>query len=271
MSKKLVASGIGALMFAVPFVSSAYDISRSCGSEDCPSSTVQVQIDALLKQVAQLQAQIAVLVGQQDGTLTPGHEAAICVSLANTLSVGSTDAMTGGEVSKLQAFLMGQSTVSGDPIYPERLETGYFGQATSRAVQKWQTANGIAITTPGVGIVGPKTRAAMTAKCNRAPVISSISGPTSLVVNQTGTWSLHATDPESNPLQYVVRWGDEPSQEDVVYPFNWPALGFATAYTSSTFSHSYSASGTYQVIMAVTDVNQDFNHAQLKTLTVIVH
>ncbi len=153
MFKKLAAGGVGVLILVSPLVSSAQ------------STSAQAQIALLLQQISQLQAQITAIKAQQsltDALNDPNHEALPCIVLKNTLTVGSTDALTAGEVSKLQTFLMGQGTVD-DPIYPERLRTGYFGPATSRAVQKWQAAHGITVTTAGVAIVGPKTRAAMSA------------------------------------------------------------------------------------------------------------
>src|SRR5262249_8182994 len=73
-----------------------------------------------------------------------------CVNLTNTLNVGATDAQTGGDVSALQAFL---------GIAPT---TGYFGQQTRAAVGQWQEAHGIVASgSADLGLVGPKTRAAM--------------------------------------------------------------------------------------------------------------
>jgi peptidoglycan hydrolase-like protein with peptidoglycan-binding domain len=43
---------------------------------------------------------------------------------------------------------------------------------------------------------------------NNDPVISSVSGPQTLNVNQTGTWSVVASDPSGDPLTYSVDWGD---------------------------------------------------------------
>lgn len=105
---------------------------------------------------------------------------------------------------------------------------------------------------------------------NNAPVISSITGPTTISVHTQGTWKVEVTDPENDALKYVVRWGDEPSPMDVAYPFNWPALGFATAYNLPTFTHMYSKAGTYEVRVAVIDIGQDINHAKEKTLTIVV-
>lgn len=84
---------------------------------------------------------------------------------------------------------------------------------------------------------------------NRAPVISGFSGPVSLAVNETGTWSISASDPENQQLKYSIVWGDEwykdasmraiPASESIVQ--------------QTTFTHSYSRPGTYKVSISVWD------------------
>ena len=44
---------------------------------------------------------------------------------------------------------------------------------------------------------------------NKPPVISGFSGPTTLAVNASGTWTIQASDHENQSLSYSVRWGDE--------------------------------------------------------------
>ncbi len=80
------------------------------------------------------------------------------------------------------------------------------------------------------GIYGPLTRAAVVAFCNQSaivipyssvivsstktpPVIGTISGPTSLGINQEGTWSVSATDANNDDLSWSVDWGDGRSTE----------------------------------------------------------
>ena len=48
------------------------------------------------------------------------------------------------------------------------------------------------------------------------PVISGISGPQTLGVNQTGTWTVSASDKSGSNLSYSVRWGDETDRKSVV-------------------------------------------------------
>ncbi|MBI2610691.1 peptidoglycan-binding protein [Candidatus Kaiserbacteria bacterium] len=82
---------------------------------------------------------------------------------------------------------------------------------------------------------------------NRPPVISSFSGPTMLNINQTGTWTIQASDPESGPLSYSLRWGDEYLVA--------PMAGYAAEafVQTTTFTHAYSAAGTYTVTVIVRD------------------
>ena len=82
-----------------------------------------------------------------------------CVTLTQNLYMGVSDAATGGEVTKLQAFLK----ETGDFTYPK--VTGYYGPATETAVQRWQARMQIVTSgspeTNGYGVVGPMTRARM--------------------------------------------------------------------------------------------------------------
>lgn len=85
---------------------------------------------------------------------------------------------------------------------------------------------------------------------NKPPAISSVSGPTTLAVGQTGTWSVKATDPENGALSYAVSWGDEMAAGSNIL------LGYAGAPVSlqaSTFTHVYSQAGVYTVVVTVTD------------------
>ncbi|OHA20568.1 MAG: hypothetical protein A2849_03090 [Candidatus Taylorbacteria bacterium RIFCSPHIGHO2_01_FULL_51_15] len=69
----------------------------------------------------------------------------------------------GPEVTELQAYLATSAS-----IYPEGLVTGYFGQLTKAAVERFQTAQGIISqgtpATTGYGRVGPLTQAAINTK-----------------------------------------------------------------------------------------------------------
>lgn len=82
-----------------------------------------------------------------------------------TMAQGSSDSVTGGQVSKLQHFLAYDKTV-----YPEGLVTGYYGAATERAVARFQIKNAVlsstaTASTPGYGIVTAATRGAIWKGC----------------------------------------------------------------------------------------------------------
>lgn len=87
---------------------------------------------------------------------------------------------------------------------------------------------------------------------NSAPVISGVSGPTSLKPNQSGTWIVSASDPDRDTLSYSVTWhGDY---------YNEPQIG-------SSFTYTYSTAGTYTATFRVIDSRGGFAS---KTVTIVV-
>jgi hypothetical protein len=81
----------------------------------------------------------------------------VCVSLTANMRFRSRDNSTGGEVSKLQNFLISSGYMTGSA-------TGYFGNATQAAVKSYQAANGLAVS----GIVGQYTRAKIVDGCSNS-------------------------------------------------------------------------------------------------------
>jgi hypothetical protein len=79
--------------------------------------------------------------------------------IMRTLSYGAD----GPDVRNLQIFLFDYGGVFKSPA------TGYYGRQTEAAVQKWQAMHGVISygtpATTGYGVVGKKTRAAITAHC----------------------------------------------------------------------------------------------------------
>lgn len=115
---------------------------------------LQTQINALLQQIAALQAQLA---AQTDAPT------AVSCTFTRDLTVGSRD----GDVICLQRYLNNAGyplSVSG-PGSPGS-ETTYFGPLTRAAVAKWQAANGVA---PAVGYWGPISRAKYASLLAAAP------------------------------------------------------------------------------------------------------
>ncbi|MDO8481944.1 MAG: peptidoglycan-binding protein [bacterium] len=85
---------------------------------------------------------------------------------------------------------------------------------------------------------------------NKPPVISSFSGPTSLAVNQQGTWTIQASDPENGQLTYIVYWTNVAAGTD---SFLSSAASYTEVTQNTTFTHSYSSVGTYTVSIIVRD------------------
>ena len=91
----------------------------------------------------------------------PAASAGTCEAFTANLVVGTSDVSTKGEVSRLQKIL------TQDPaIYPEALVTGFYGEATDRAVKRFQIAkNIVSATSTAYGLVGPVTKSALLATC----------------------------------------------------------------------------------------------------------
>jgi len=72
------------------------------------------------------------------------------------------------------------------------------------------------------------------------PVITSLTGPSTIVVNQTETVVVNAYDPQNGTLSYTANWGDG--------TLGAQALLQPIFVQSSSFSHVYTAPGTYTAI-----------------------
>ena len=197
-----------------------------------------------------------------------------CISLQNNLKYKASDATKNGEVSILQDFLQSQGYLNTDP-------TGYFNLATVSASKAFQTANGLTAD----GSVGPITRAKINAvSCGTVPVstgtlpagcilnykfspltgipcvptpfssspaISGVSGPQQLNVNQSGTWTVTASDRSGGNLSYSVVWGDE----GYMYGTSASNLQRPVSQQSATFTYSYANAGLYTPTFTVTNQN----------------
>ena len=100
---------------------------------------------------------------------------------------------------------------------------------------------------------------------NQAPVITAVGGPTNLQVNQVGTWTISAYDPDNNNnnLTYRVTWGDENT-----YGYGYAAApSMQSNMQTGTFTHSYRYAGTYTIWFTVTDSTGLFARSSL-TVTV---
>ncbi len=96
------------------------------------------------------------------------------------------------------------------------------------------------------------TISSSTVTSNSAPVINGVDAPTTLSIGQTGTWTVHATDPLNGTLGYQVNWGDVPTfaSMDCLSGFTCdPNVGatVASVQQTSVFTHSYNSVGTYTI------------------------
>ncbi|MBI2452949.1 MAG: peptidoglycan-binding protein [Parcubacteria group bacterium] len=112
------------------------------------SEDINLQIESLLRQIANLRSQLAALQSGQ-------AQSSSCQSLQNNLFFGMKDS---DEVRCLQQRLKEAA------VYPEGFITGNFGQLTLAAVIRFQEKYGAEILAPlgltqGTGYAGPSTRA----------------------------------------------------------------------------------------------------------------
>lgn len=160
-----------------------------------------------------------------------------CPALSSNLFRGLRDIPTDGQVSELQRFLASLGYYQ--PV------TGYYGVLTYGNLIRFQRAHGISAT----GYFGPLTRGAINRMCIGSPQqnnisITNISGPVSLPVGQSGTWSIVTNAPVGSDLSVSINWGDQ----RYYYPASAQNISQA-----NTFSHTYSSTGTYTITFTVTD------------------
>ena len=79
-----------------------------------------------------------------------------------------------------------------------------------------------------------------------APTINSLTGSTTVAVNDIETVTVNATDPHNSPLTYSVDWRDNP-------PIMMSALmaRVQPVEQTSTFTHAYANPGTYTALFTV--------------------
>ena len=106
-------------------------------------------------------AQIEIILGENKRVIIPVPNT--CPAIHRNLGMNSS----GEDVRSLQNFLKNQGHFTFPTI------TGYFGPVTERAVQAWQSANGVVkmgtAATTGFGNVGPQTRSAIGEACGNGP------------------------------------------------------------------------------------------------------
>ncbi len=80
----------------------------------------------------------------------------------------------------------------------------------------------------------------------QAPVISNLTGPTSLTTGTQGTWTLTLSTPLNGPVSVSVNWGDQNA-----YAQNATQQLYLSGTQTLTFTHSYISSGTYTATFTV--------------------
>ncbi len=93
--------------------------------------------------------------------------------------------------------------------------------------------------------VGTSLQVTLTGNENQKPIITSVSGPSSLTAGQAGTWTVKAYDPDGTYLSYSVNWGDSGISPS--------APSSAQTGSTATFQHTYSSAGTYTITFTVAD------------------
>src|ERR1035437_3218346 len=196
------------------------------------------------------------------------------LSQFNNLFNSFTVSRTNSNIKALQQFLKDQG------YYFGKID-GKYGKISARAVSDFQIDNNEVTnpvtTLPGFSITptNPPMPACLprpscldsSPRCmiaepvsgwcpvttSQSPVISGVSGPQTLNVNQQGTWSVTAYDTNKGigNLSYSVVWGDEN-----IYPYPYSAtnsLKNLPAQRSATFTHSYLQAGNYTPKFTVTN------------------
>lgn len=186
---------------------------------------------------ADVQGNVAAKAHAQEGS---SYET-VCTDLEHNLSFGSRDRNTDGEVSELQHFLKAEGYLT------KKAPNGFYGMATYRAVREFQGDHDLRRS----GFVGELTRDKIQdVSCDEEPnevlEITSIEAPSSLDIDEEGTWTVNVESETDGNLSYSVKWGDENM---------WSRMWNTGERTqsSATFTHSYSNEGTYTPIFTVTD------------------
>ena len=138
-------------------------------------------------------------------------------------------------------------------LYPQDVSRNLYPTKTGSYVVEadWVSSDGTEKTinaSSAVFSIIPAGTSTTTPTVNFPPSISGVSGPTTLSVGQSGTWTVQASDPENGSLSYSVVWGDEGLMASGSYS---PTA--AAVQQSATFTHTYSSSGTFSPTFTATD------------------
>jgi len=83
--------------------------------------------------------------------------------------------------------------------------------------------------------------------CDQGASVASVTGPNSLPVGATGTWTLNLTSYGNQYITTSVRWGDEH-----LYGYSpLSQMQYPQVSQTLTFTHSYAQRGTYTIVFTV--------------------
>jgi hypothetical protein len=119
---------------------------------------------------------------------------------------------------------------------------GIYGRMTDGAAKKYYQAHPVVSIPPAECPLYTDSSGNITHKCpiTEVPVISGVSGPQTLNVNEQGKWNVIAYDKNGGNLAYSVTWGDETYYANTYMDGRFPAT-----IQSGTFTHIYSSSGIF--------------------------
>jgi hypothetical protein len=171
MSKALATKNVAAVALALAMVF-GFAFAFATPAKADTLSDLQAQVQALLAQIASLQA------GGTTTTTTSGTGS--CFLFTKTLTKGST----GAEVMQVQKYLNNHGfTVAATGAGSPGNESSYFGALTVAAVAKYQASAGI---TPAVGYWGPITRAHVNSTCSTGSTTTTTTGTGTTVTTSAG-------------------------------------------------------------------------------------
>lgn len=88
--------------------------------------------------------------------------------------------------------------------------------------------------------------------CNLSPVsLSNVSGPSTLTIDTTGTWSITVYNPNSNYVTITPNWGDQNTYGIYNNPLQTQTVSTQGPQTV-TLTHIYQSSGTYNIVFTAT-------------------
>lgn len=96
-----------------------------------------------------------------------------------------------------------------------------------------------------------------------APIIQSVTGPTTLSTNSTGVWTVNLAAQSNTYTTVSVRWGDEGTYGS----YSQPQTNSTWGQQTFSFSHAYAQSGTYTVTFTASNQN---GQQSISTATVTV-